>query len=249
MGKLVKDIERWQKKAADRKEDGVFIVEGIKMFSELPKDRILHIVKSESFAKEHPEISTGLTVFDNEFQKISDTKTPQGILAVARAIEKTADEVLADSKGCFLILENIQDPGNLGTMFRSAEAAGISGLLISENSVDPTNPKVIRATMGSFLRVPYAVIPDVRETVLKIQSRGGTCYAAHLKGAVDYDTPDYRGLSAFVIGNESKGLTEETTAACHTAVKIPMAGHVESLNAAMAATILMFEAKRARKNG
>ncbi len=247
MNKLLKDIQRWQKKASDRKEDGVFIVEGIRMFSEVPKDKILHIVKSESFSKEHPEITGGLTVFDDEFAKISDTKTPQGILAVCRSAVKTEKELLSAPDGCYLFLENIQDPGNLGTMFRSAEAAGFSGLLISSDSVDPTNPKVIRATMGAFLRVPYAISFDMMESVIGFQKTGGKCFAAHLKGAVDYDVPDYRGACAFVIGNEAAGLTDRTTDACTQAVKIPMEGEVESLNAAMAATILIFEAKRKRR--
>lgn len=256
MNAFCTDILKWQKKPGLRKKDGVFIVEGIRMFSEIPTERLRGAVLSESFARENEALPESLrkagtfpvyVVKDGDFERISDTKTPQGILAVVKAFSYTEEEVFSDENGVYVLLENLQDPGNLGTIFRSAEAAGISGVIMDEACCDVYNPKVIRSTMGSFLRMKFIVVPDLKETVRNIKARGGRAYAAALQGSVPYDTPDYRGLSAFLIGNEAKGLTEELIAASGEAVRIPMSGRVESLNAAMAATILMYEAKRQRK--
>ncbi len=239
-------IRKYQQRASKRHEDRVFIVEGIKMYRELPEDMIIQTILSASFAKAHPEIS-GDVIPDSEFEKLSDTKTPQGILALARFFDYTADDIFITESGLIVILENIQDPGNAGTILRSAEAAGAAGVIFSEDSVDPYNSKVIRATMGSFFRVPFIVCSDLTDILDRIRASGGSSYAAHLKGAQDYDLVDYSGLSAFVIGNESKGLTDACADACDQRIRIPMLGKVESLNAAQAATILLFEAASQRR--
>ena len=259
MNTLIKDLIKWQKKPSRRREDGVFITEGIKMCRELPAERIIKVVASESFAKANPadiawfrKQTAGkkdgvIIVSDTDFQKASDTVTPQGIMAVAKAFSYDADELIAEENGLFILLEDLQDPGNLGTILRSSEAAGVSAVIMNETCVDIYNPKVIRATMGSFFRMKFAVVPDLKETVRKISESGGACYAAHLKGTDSYDHADYTGKTAFLIGNESKGLTDELADAADRYIKIPMYGQVESLNAAMAATILMFEAARQRR--
>jgi len=258
MNDTLKRIRDYQKKGNARREAGVFIVEGIKMTGEMPGDRLLTLVLSRSFLSDHPEESDRLTalasgngaavlrVSDDDFLRISDTQSPQGVLAVLKAYTRSVDEVLSKREGLYMLLENLQDPGNLGTILRAGEAAGVDGVIISAGSADPYNPKVIRSTMGSFFRVPFAVTQDLSGVVDRIQTLGGRVYAAHLKDSVPYDEPDYRGLTAFLIGNESKGLTDEITDRASSCVKIPMEGKVESLNAAMAATILMFEAKRQR---
>ena len=164
-----------------------------------------------------------------------------------RFYEYTAEDLLASGNGLFVVLEDLQDPGNAGTIIRSAEAAGASGVIFSADSVDPYNSKVIRATMGSFFRVPFAVSQDLKQVADRIRSMGGKSYAAHLQGASDYDTSDYRGLTAFFIGNESRGLTDACAACCDERIRIPMLGKVESLNAAQAATILLFEAASQRR--
>ena len=239
-------IRKMQQRASKRWEERIFIVEGIKMYRELPKEQIVQTVLSETFRKNHPEIE-GDVIPDHEFEKISDTKTPQGILALARFYDHTEEELLFKKDGLFVLLENVQDPGNAGTILRSAEAAGASGVIFSADSVDPYNSKVIRATMGSFFRVPFIVCSDLQAVIRAIRRNGGKTYAAHLLGASDYDTADYRGLSAFVIGNESKGLTDACALSCDERIRIPMLGKVESLNAAQAATILLFEAASQRR--
>ncbi len=148
-----------------------------------------------------------------------------------------------------LILENVQDPGNLGTMFRTAEAAGVSGILMNRGTVDVTNPKTVRATMSAIFRVPFLVeeSADFAGTLVRLKAEGVRLYAAHLDGTAAYDRFSYIEGCGFLIGNEGNGLTPETVALADDLVKIPMCGQIESLNAAMAAGILLFEAARQRR--
>jgi len=144
----------------------------------------------------------------------------------------------------FLLLEDIQDPGNLGTMFRAGEGAGIDGVIMTKNTVDIFNPKVIRSTMGSIYRVPFVITDDILQSIADLQAEGITVYAAHLKESVDYDLQDYTKSTAFLIGNEANGLKDETAKRADCYIKIPMQGQVESLNAAVASSVLMYEAAR-----
>ena len=147
-----------------------------------------------------------------------------------------------------LVLENIQDPGNLGTIFRTAEAAGATGIVLSKDCVDLYNPKVIRSTMGAIFRIPFIYTDDLKGTIDELKREGITVYAAHLKGENSYDMEDYKTACAFLIGNEGNGLTEETAACADRKILIPMEGGAESLNAAVASAVLMFEAGRQRRN-
>ena len=147
-----------------------------------------------------------------------------------------------------MILEDLQDPGNMGTILRTAEGAGVTGIILSKNCVDLYNPKVIRSTMGSIYRMPVMqadlleILPVLKEN--KIQT-----YAAHLKGKNWYHEEDYTEGTAFLIGNEGNGLSDELSDSADCLIKIPMEGKVESLNAAMAAGILMYETARQRRTG
>ena len=150
-----------------------------------------------------------------------------------------------------LALEKLQDPGNLGTILRSAEGAGVTGILLSSDCVDIYNPKVIRSTMGSVYRVPFLYAEDQGDFFKKLESwkKKGIClYAAHLQGKNSYDREDYTEPAAFLIGNESRGLTQETAGLADKKIRIPMQGQVESLNAAVAASLLVFEAARQRRD-
>ena len=150
-------------------------------------------------------------------------------------------------KPLLLILENIQDPGNLGTMLRSSEGAGVTGVIFSRGSADVYNPKVIRSTMGSIFRMPFMYVDDVPAFIGKLSKMGIKTYAAHLKGKKNYDQFDYTEPTAFLIGNEGNGLSKETADAASEYVLIPMKGKVESMNAATSAAILTFEASRQRR--
>ncbi len=147
-----------------------------------------------------------------------------------------------------LLLEDIQDPGNLGTMFRSAEAAGAAGVIMSKGTADIFNPKTVRSTMSAIFRMPFYYAQDFGQTLRQIQEAGFGIYAAHLEGAVDYDRCDYTAPSAFLIGNEGRGLSAAVTAKADQRILIPMEGEIESLNAAVAASVLLFEAARQKRD-
>ena len=182
------------------------------------------------------------------FNKMCDTKTPQGILCVVGMPEYDLDEMLKEDKGLYLVLEDIQDPGNLGTMVRAGEGAGLSGVIMSGHTVDVYNPKTIRATMGSIYRVPFVYVDNLADAVRIMRKSGVKTYAAHLGGKAVYDKENYCGATAFLIGNEGNGLSKGIAEAADQYVCIPMLGKVESLNAAAAAAVLLYEAARQRRN-
>ena len=142
------------------------------------------------------------------FKTISDTQTPQGILALVKMPEYSLEDLLGEGRKQphLLILESIQDPGNLGTMIRTGEGAGVTGILMNKTTVDVFHPKTIRATMGSLFRVPFYVTDSLKETLEELKKKGISLYAAHLKGEQSYDRPDYRNPCGFLIGNEGNGM-------------------------------------------
>lgn len=250
----VKRLISLAQKAKLRHSEGVFIVEGIKMFLEAPIEQIKEVYISESLMdKNNLEKLKHVRyeiVSDEVFKKISDTQTPQGVLCVMKMPAYERQDMFKNKKKAplFMVLEDIQDPGNLGTILRAGEGAGIDGVIMTKNTVDIFNPKVIRSTMGSIYRVPFLITQDISQTIKELKAGGITVYAAHLDESVDYDTCDYTGAAAFLIGNEGNGLKRETADLADRYVKIPMKGQVESLNAAMASAILMYEAARQRKS-
>jgi len=241
------------KKRSSREEERVFVCEGRKMFWEILTQHPESLVKaywSESgLAGLSPEERESLlvcdceTVADDVFASVAETVTPQGVLAVVRMPEYDLRSMLSRDGGRLLLLESLRDPGNLGTILRTAEAAGMSGVILSADSVDVFNPKVVRSTMGAVLRVPFLYAEDWPGTLCELKCAGVTLYAAHLQGSVPYTEPSYEGRIGILIGNEANGLTEETTALADVRVRIPMEGQAESLNAAVAAAILMYRTK------
>lgn len=248
----IKYLIQLSKKSKTRNEDKVFIIEGIKLFEETPRERIREIYVSESFYndKDNKSIISGFEyelVSDNVFDKMSDTITPQGILCVVSQLEYSFEDIVNAHNPNIVILENIQDPGNLGTIIRSAEGAGISGIIITRGSADIYQPKVIRSTMGSIYRVPFIYVDDIELTIRELRKKGIRVLAAHLGAKKDYFETNISESSAILIGNEGKGLKEETANLADEYVKIPMEGKVESLNASVAASLLMYEMYRQRK--
>ena len=275
----VKHIVNLQKKSKLRKEEKQFVVEGIKMVSEAPKDRLVKVYISETFKADNEEFLKKMNyeavgkdvleiVSDNVFVRMSDTQTPQGIMAVVKMSDVCIEDMFekdnyTDSKDdgadkvedntvdakkqpLLLILENLQDPGNLGTIVRMSEGAGVTGIIMSSNTVDLYNPKTIRSTMGSLYRVPVIYVDDICKAVDECKEKGVKVYAAHLKGTDNYNQKDYAQPTAFMIGNEGNGLSDRLTQKADELVRIPMQGKVESLNAAIACTILTYEAVRQR---
>lgn len=254
----VKHVVNLQKKAKLRKEEKQFVVEGVKMVSEAPADRLVKVYVSETFKADNEEFlermnydSIGKDVLeivtDNVFMRMADTQTPQGIMAVVRMSDTDLEGILSDKRNpLLLIIENLQDPGNLGTIVRMAEGAGVTGIIMSSNTVDIYNPKTIRSTMGSLYRVPVIYVDDICKAVDECKEKGVKVYAAHLKGTDNYNQKDYAQPTAFMIGNEGNGLSDRLTQKADELVRIPMQGKVESLNAAIACTILTYEAVRQR---
>ncbi len=252
----MKNITMLMKKAKARREQGLVVVEGRKMCVEAPREWIDKVYVSESFLLEAEarELLAGTeyeVVSDHVFKSVSDTQTPQGILSLVRMPQYELSQLLRGSCTRLLVLESIQDPGNLGTMLRTGEGAGITGVIMNRTTVDLFNPKTIRSTMGSIYRVPYFVAEDLGAALRELKGQGVRVYAAHLRGKLQYDEPDYTVGTAFLIGNEGNGLSDEIAGCADTYIRIPMEGKVESLNAAVSAALLMYEANRQerRKRG
>lgn len=247
----VKRVAALNQKAKERRQEEKYVAEGIKMFLEAPEEEILEVYAAESFASSACEEKLARIPFervsDEVFRKMSDTAAPQGILCVMRMKQYTEEALFTRSNPLLMVLEDIQDPGNLGTILRTGEGAGIDGVILSRESADIYNPKTIRSTMGSIYRVPFIYTSSLADAVAGLKARGVRTYAAHLAGKKWYDQEDYTAGSAFLIGNEGNGLRPETAALADAYIKIPMEGRVESLNAAMASGILMYEAARQRR--
>lgn len=256
--KQVKRAAALASKAKARKEEGLFVAEGARMCRELSPDQVEKLYVTEAFAsrKENQswiqEFSWEL-VSEPVMKVMADTQTPQGVLALVRQFCYRLEDLLRpDEKTgwppCLMILETLQDPGNLGTILRAGEGAGISGVVMNRETADIYSPKVIRSTMGSILRVPFVYTDSLKEAAEQIKKAGIRIFAAHLQGKNAYDQEDYTGGCGFMIGNEGAGLSREAAALADCWIRIPMAGQVESLNASVAASVLMFEAARQRRN-
>lgn len=253
----VKYLVNLKKKRKERDRENVFLVEGIRMFREVPADKLKEIYVSETFYHKERKLVDEVAarskvrveiLADNVFSHVSDTITPQGVLCVVEQMNYSLEEVLSSGTVPHLmVLDNLQDPGNLGTIVRTSEGAGVTGVIMSKETVDIYNPKVIRSTMGSIYRMPFYYAEDLLETISVMKDKGIATYAAHLDGKHSYEEENYQKPCAFFIGNEGNGLRDEIADAADIYIRIPMCGQVESLNAAIAATVLMFEAARQRR--
>ncbi|MDO4622375.1 MAG: RNA methyltransferase [Eubacteriales bacterium] len=248
----VKRIIQLNAKAKTRREEGCFVVEGIKLFRETPEELRRQVFVSESFIKNHADVIGGIhaeIVEDRLFAKMCDTQTPQGILTVAAFPTYEREELLGGKNGVaplILVLEDLQDPGNVGTILRTAEGAGVTGVFLSSRTADVFQPKVTRSTMGSIFRVPFRREENLAEVMDWMKQQGIRSYAAHLKGQNSYAREAYTGGTAFLIGNEGNGLSDELAGKADTYIRIPMEGKVESLNAGIAAALLMYTAHSQR---
>ena len=260
----VKHVVTLQEKSWARAKEQIFIVEGLKMFEEAPIERMQELYIEEKLYQSLSnqavldKIKTcreqGIfveTVSEEVFAKMSDTKSPQGILCLMKQYAYEGERLIKEAaakkrKGgkapLFLLLEDIQDPGNLGTMIRTAEGAGADGIFMSRTTVDIYNPKTIRSTMGSLYRMPFVYLDELSEGIALLQKEDIKVYAAHLKGEKYYHEFTYEEGAAFLIGNEGNGLKKETADLADCYLKIPMEGKLESLNAAVAAALLMYQA-------
>lgn len=256
----VKQVILLNKKAKERRQKQVFVAEGPKMFREAPKEWIEKVYLAGSFAARletremleekgfAPEQDMRVELVDDRvFAQMSDTLTPQGILCIVRQPQYQLEELLQTKRPLLVVLEDLQDPGNVGTILRTGEGAGITGVILSKNTADIFNPKTIRSTMGSIYRVPFVIAENLEQVMARLKEEKILTYAAHLDGKNYHTGEDYRGGSAFLIGNEGNGLSSRLTGLADIKIRIPMEGQLESLNAAIAASLLMYEANRQRK--
>ena len=265
----VKNVIRLLKNSRERKKQNSYIIEGPKMVLEALKagavnkvyisdtmwsmlnsaqwnaeysnNRLAHV--SAEAAREMIAACNYDIVKDSVFAAMNDTVVPQGIIAVASIPGKDIDSLLSLSADKavrrYIVVENLQDPGNLGTIFRTAEAAGFDGVLMSRGTVDVYNPKVVRSTMGAILRMPHAYCDNIGIIIDTCKSFGISLMGAALDGR-DIRQTEYPDSLAILIGNESNGLTDDALSGCNMKVRIPMAGDAESLNASVAAGVLMY---------
>ena len=250
----IRRLVELRKKAKLRRETGLFIIEGTRLCMDTPERFLEEVYVTEEWLRtaapadaEKIQRFRPVVLAEEVMAKAADTGTPQGILCAARMPVWTREDLLRSPAPLLLILEDVRDPGNLGTIFRMAEAAGATGILMSRGTVDLFNPKVVRATMSAIFRMPFLVSEDLIRDLGDLRERGIVSYAAHLRGKRPYDELPLTQGTAFLIGNEANGLSDALTEAASEKIIIPMAGGAESLNAAMAAGILMFEASRQRR--
>lgn len=237
-----------------RQQQGLFLAEGLRTVEEAVRygavqsifytaieDDRTRAVLEEAAAKQIKLVC----VSDKVLKKITDTETPQGIIAVCEMRSKRLDDFLASGK-MLLVLDRVTDPGNIGTMLRTADAAGVGGLLLLQGCADIYAPKTVRASMGSLFHLP--VLSGLSEELFVQAARkaGYELLVTCLDGADNLYKADLKGRLAFVMGNEANGVSPALLAAADKRVFIPMQGRAESLNVAMAAGIVMFEALRQR---
>ena len=243
---LIKFVSGLQGSSKQRRECNAFVLEGLRICTDAYDNNIKFdklIVTKDALTKHTDSIHKFETVSDNcyilrddLFKKISDTNTPQGIIAVAKILEINSE---ISRKGRYIALENIADPSNLGAIARTAEALGVSGIIVSAGGCDPYSPKSLRASMGTLLRMPIYITDDISEFISKNALRSFAC-------VVDSDAQnivkiDFKNGDVLLIGNEANGLTDNAKGRADTLVTIPMNGKAESLNAAAAASIAMWE--------
>lgn len=238
-----------------RDKEGLFLLEGVHLVAEALKAgaAVEHIVYLEEQGLP-PELepvvaASGKTCTPagyEVFMKCSSTVTPQGVFAVVKKPAHAAEDILARHRSLVIATDRVQDPGNLGTIIRSADAAGASAVLLGKGTVDLYNPKTIRSTMGSLFHLPIAEC-DLSEWLPKARAQGVRVYASRAEEAISCYEADLTADTWIVIGNEGSGVSPEIRQAAGEFIRIPMPGQSESLNAAMAATVLLFEAMRQRR--
>lgn len=233
-------------------EDGLIAIEGDLLLQEAQRSRLridTIFLREDRVAGKYPALDGNvkvLTVAADAFDHACATDSPQGIAALVKAPEWTLESMLAADEPRLLILAGLQDPGNLGTIIRSAEAFAVSGVLLTPGSVSPWNQKALRASAGSSFRLPIVSLANVSLLRTLAEKRIPTYACVAYAGASIVDT-DLRGPIAFIIGNEGAGISNEVLSLCGGSLHVPCPGQVESLNAAIAASIVLYEASRQRR--
>lgn len=244
---LIKLVSFLQTSAKKRRENGLFVLEGLRICLDAMENSIRFdkLIVSDTAASKYGDTVNSFALNSDEcfkipdslFLRISDTKSPQGIIAVCKITDRKSSEI--NPRGRYVALENVADPANLGAVSRTAEALGVEGLILSSDGCDPYSPKALRASMGTLLRVPVFIFDDFARELKKSGLKSFACVVD--KNAESIKEQDFSCGSVVIIGNEANGITDETKAAADRLVTIPMRGRAESLNAAAAAAIAVWE--------
>lgn len=239
-----------------RNDNNEYMIEGIRFIEEafesgvkikyclcsetIKNDRAEELIKS----MEQKKIKVYVTE-DHVLKDVSDTVSPQGIIAVVEK-ENYDVESLRKKSSLIVIVDRVQDPGNLGTIIRTADAAGADAVILSNGTVDPYSTKVLRSTMGSIFHIPVVLVPDIVKFITEIKEEEFTVYITSLEASRSCYDEDYRRKSVIVVGNEANGVDDSIVYEADRLIRIPMPGKAESLNAAVACGILLFEIVRQR---
>lgn len=247
---LVKNVVKLMGSAKYRRESGRFAAEGVRLCVDgaLSGAEIVCFLYTETAQKKYAEefetvrraAKRAEAVSESVFKKMADTASPQGFLCVFTALDKHHNLCTINKQGRYAALENIQDPSNLGTILRTAEALGTDGVILSADCCDVYAPKVVRGSMGAVFRVPIIITEDFTSAMRSLRDNGVMTYASTPHEAEDIRKIDFSQGGVMLIGNEGNGLRKETIAVCSRSVRIEMKGRAESLNAAAAAAILLY---------
>jgi len=246
----LKDLSRIRDKRF-RRSSRLFLIEGATMIREWLASKYVAewVVTTTAFADSQPEVLRSITKRDavlytahaKDVERLSDTETPQGIVAALRQPDESEQEWIQSASRTVLLLDHISDPGNLGTMIRTAEWFGASHVACSTSCVEVFNPKVVRATMGSIFKTHVLTESHLESLMVKLGGRGYRRIAAAVRGGAPSDGSSSNERTALVVGSESHGISSSVQALCDASVSIPQSGHAESLNAAVACGILLYE--------
>jgi TrmH family RNA methyltransferase len=240
-----------------RKKEKAFLIEGLKMVEEALRDKagVKMVIAAPTLTQHHgkgvlklaEKLSADiLWISERLLDSISESKTPQPAMAVVAMKEHSEESLLAHPAGLIVICHQLQDPGNLGTIIRTSEAVGASGMAISPNTVDPYNAKTVRASMGSILRMPVVRVREVSSFIKKCKQKGFQTVALALSGEKTHFDLDLKKPTAVIVGQEGSGLPEEIMEDADLRVRIPMAETIDSLNVATSAAVFLYELLRQR---
>ena len=256
----MKRVRQLLRKRSLRWSDHCLVVEGAELLSvALDAGAAVESVYVAPEGRSNPAVAEvvarayegGTRVFDlapGVIERVADTVTPQPILAVVGFVPATLEEV-APTSSMVLVCADVRDPGNAGTVIRTADASGVDAVVCCDGTVDPTNPKTVRASAGSVFHIPIVMGGDVLAAVGELHRCGFTTVGTVVRDGTDYTDFDWRQRVAVVLGNEASGLGDDVVAALDARVSIPMAGQAESLNVSVSAAVLCFEALRQRRTG
>ena len=248
---IIKETAKLMSSSKHRKQQGCFVAEGVRLCTDGVNSgaKLLTFLFTANAAEKYPEEYRKLSdsadrcfeISESLLSKISDTRSPQGFVCVFETLDKNHKMFKINNQGRYAALENIQDPSNMGTILRSAEALGVDGIILSSDCCDIYSPKVVRGSMGAVFRVPVIAAENFTEYIRELTKQGIWTYASTPHDAENIEDVDFSQGCVMLIGNEGNGLKNETIAVCSRRVRINMKGRAESLNASAAAAILLYK--------